>query len=304
MDNSTIKDLQQLYGDKTHQVIYRKESNNINEITGEVTSSEKVTVAKEKTRAGFIKLFVDNLDYVVKLDNSEKMLFFRILRALNYKNVFMFDKSFRKRIEEGKILSRTAMYRAFKSLVEKEIILKISDFPKKEDINFLLDDDMSYLDDGYVANPDIVGKGNWAELENLKKTIVLNYDFKNYEVTKKVSQEATYKGFDEIANNQNQHEVKQVSQYISSDNKHSETNIIIGERKDGGDIAVEAQVVDEPIKLEANHKSVDNNNASAPLTEREIELAILNAENKKLELQLELKKLNMQEKNQSTKETE
>lgn len=305
--NVAIKDLNKLSG--KHQVIYRKEQSIENHETGEIQERKNIVIAKEKNKAGFVKIFVDNIDYIVRLDNAEKILFFRVLKGLNYKNVFMFDKSFKKRIEDGKILSRTALYRAFKGLVEKEVLIKISDMESKEDIKYLVDDDISYLDDSYLANPDIVGKGSWSELETLRQTITLNFDFKNYEITKETTQEATYSGFNEISNNINTHEVKQITNV--TDGKHTETEIIIGEKEQDFDKSAdivdveiknekEPSLFDEPKSQEKPEKitlidSEDPNNATETyvgLTDKQMELALQNSKNKELELrnrELELK---------------
>ena len=270
MNDVAIKDLNGLYKDKNHQVIFRKEQTDVNGITGEVISTSKGVIAKEKTKAEFIKVFVDNLDYVVKLDNSEKILFFKILKSLNYKNVFMFDTSFRRRIETNKILSRTAMYRAFKGLVDKEIILKISEFNNKEHISFLLDNDLSCLDDSYVVNPDIVGKGNWAELENIKKTIVLNYDFKNYEITKSISQEASYSGLGDVIENPEAYEAKQINQYISPDQNYSQTDIIIGDKAEDDK---DAHILELQIELKTANLELEKKNLELKKANLELEIA-------------------------------
>lgn len=270
MNDVAIKDLNELYKDKNHQVIFRKEQTDVNGITGEVISTSKGVIAKEKTKAEFIKVFVDNLDYVVRLDNSEKILFFRILKSLNYKNVFMFDTSFRRRIETSKIISRTAMYRAFRGLVDKEIILKISEFNNKEHISFLLDNDLSCLDDSYVVNPDIVGKGNWAELENIKKTIVLNYDFKNYEITKSISQEASYSGLGDVIENPEAYEAKQINQYISPDQNHSQTDIIIGDKAEDDK---DANILELQIELKKANLELEKKNLELKKANLELEIA-------------------------------
>ena len=260
MNDVAIKDLNGLYKDKNHQVIFRKEQTDVNGITGEVISTSKGVIAKEKTKAEFIKVFVDNLDYVVRLDNSEKILFFRILKSLNYKNVFMFDTSFRRRIETNKILSRTAMYRAFKGLVDKEIILKISEFNNKEHISFLLDNDLSCLDDSYVVNPDIVGKGNWAELENIK----------NYEITKSISQEASYSGLGDVIENPEAYEAKQINQYISPDQNHSQTDIIIGDKAEDDK---DAHILELQIELKKAKLELEKKNLELKKTNLELEIA-------------------------------
>ena len=53
---------------------------------------------------------MDNLYYLVNLDNIEKTLFFIILSKMDYKNVIFFDRSLRKAIIDSKLIARTSLY--------------------------------------------------------------------------------------------------------------------------------------------------------------------------------------------------
>ncbi|HDX6244469.1 TPA: replication/maintenance protein RepL [Campylobacter fetus subsp. venerealis] len=245
---SKIKDLTKI---QSHQrVVYSATKELINEKTGEVSTTEKFTIAKEKTKDNFIKVFVENIKYLIDLENHEKSLFFIVLSRLNYKNLFFFDKGCKKSIIDGKFLSRSSMYRAFDGLLEKGVLIKID---SNDDI---LNDMMINSDDVYLVNPNIVGKGSWLELKNLRHTISYNYDFEKLEATKEIIQDARYEGYEEITENLESHEVKQISQYASEDGKHIETEIVIGEKdQNKGDI-IDIEPAAETISEAANNQVI------------------------------------------------
>lgn len=313
---SKIKDLTKI---QSHQrVVYSATKELINEKTGEVSTTEKFTIAKEKTKDNFIKVFVENIKYLIDLENHEKSLFFIVLSRLNYKNLFFFDKGCKKSIIDGKFLSRSSMYRAFDGLLEKGVLIKID---SNDDI---LNDMMINSDDAYLVNPNIVGKGSWLELKNLRHTISYNYDFEKLEATKEIIQDVRYEGYEEITENLESHEVKQINQIVSEDGKHSETEIVIGEKEDYIDksnvvIDIEPNEVvtpqpkehdDEPnlfsgIELEEDKQNEPNLNDSKAydiqmMIERrkfiEAENEKQKLENENLKLQIELKKLDLQNK--------
>lgn len=144
------------------------------------------------------------------------------------------------------------MYRAFDGLLEKGVLIKID---SNDDI---LNDMMINSDDVYLVNPNIVGKGSWLELKNLRHTISYNYDFEKLEATKEIIQDARYEGYEEITENLESHEVKQISQYASEDGKHIETEIVIGEKdQNKGDI-IDIEPAAETISEAANNQVIDD----------------------------------------------
>lgn len=222
---SDLIDLENLK--KNSSVLYSNKREVVDEITGEIKLTEKFTITKEKTRDNFVKLFVENIGYLMKLENSERNLFFIILTRLNYKNMFTFDKSFRKTIIDNKILSRASLYRAFKMLIDKKIIIKV----EKNDTLFSDINDNKILDDNmYIANPNIVGKGSWHDLKNLRQTVTTYYDFENLEATKEMVQETKYIEFDEVVQEVEEYEVKDVEQDLDAIKNELKTEILIGKK--------------------------------------------------------------------------
>ncbi|HEF2558130.1 TPA: hypothetical protein ACX8ND_001573 [Campylobacter jejuni] len=218
-----IKDLNEINKNNKQQVVYRKDNLSTDCITGEVIERNQIIVRKVQTRESFIKLFTENIHYIINLEPQEKTLFFTLLSSVDYKNVVRFDKSMKQNIILDKVLSRAGMYRALNGLIEKKVIFKIDrDFVK------------SYAgvgsDDCYLFNPNLVGRGSWNDLKNLRHTITREWDFENLEVRENLEIEEKYLGLDEIKNNQKQYQVKEINQEHDETTKVKNTEIVIEEK--------------------------------------------------------------------------
>ncbi|EOH7191856.1 hypothetical protein ACMC5L_001845 [Campylobacter jejuni] len=218
-----IKDLNEINKNNKQQIVYRKDNLSTDCITGEVIERNQIIVRKVQTRESFIKLFTENIHYIINLEPQEKTLFFTLLSSVDYKNVVRFDKSMKQNIILDKVLSRAGMYRALNGLIEKKVIFKIDrDFVK------------SYAgvgsDDCYLFNPNLVGRGSWNDLKNLRHTITREWDFENLEVRENLEIEEEYLGLDEIKNNQKQYQVKEINQEHDETTKVKNTEIVIEEK--------------------------------------------------------------------------
>ncbi|EFT6718115.1 hypothetical protein HVK19_001801, partial [Campylobacter coli] len=208
-------------------------------ITGEVIERNQIIVRKVQTRESFIKLFTENIHYIINLEPQEKTLFFTLLSSVDYKNVVRFDKSMKQNIILDKVLSRAGMYRALNGLIEKKVIFKIDrDFVK------------SYAgvgsDDCYLFNPNLVGRGSWNDLKNLRHTITREWDFENLEVRENLEIEEEYLGLDEIKNNQKQYQVKEINQEHDETTKVKNTEIVIEEKNNSANNQYSFDKKEEP----------------------------------------------------------
>lgn len=297
--------------------IYEHTTEQVDNITGEVLSNTRTFVKEVNTRDEFIKLYATNMDYVNKnLTDMEIRILLHALNNVNYKNNFRFDGNFVGFFVENEIMKKTTVYRHFKSLVEKSVFIKATpDLKKAYNI---------YGDNVYFVHPDVASKGPFNELLELKRTIVQTFDFEKYTMKQEVTTEAKYNGFNEIAQNLDKHEVKQINQIVSNDGKHNEMEIVIGEKEDYIEksnvvIDIEPNEVitpqpkehnDEPnlfsgIDLEEDKQNEPNLNDSKAydiqmMIERrkfiEAENEKQKLENENLKLQIELKKLDLQNK--------
>ena len=234
-----IKDLNEINKNNKQQVVYRKDNLSTDCITGEVIEINQIIVRKVQTRESFIKLFTENIHYIINLESQEKTLFFTLLSSVDYKNVVRFDKSMKQNIILDKVLSRAGMYRALNGLIEKKVIFKIDrDFVK------------SYAgvgsDDCYLFNPNLVGRGSWNDLKNLRHTITREWDFENLEVRENLEIEEEYIGLDEIKNNQKQYQVKEINQEHNEMTKVKNTEIVIEEKNNSANNQYSFDKKEEP----------------------------------------------------------
>ncbi|ECP7276040.1 hypothetical protein OLO84_00925 [Campylobacter jejuni] len=247
-----IKDLNEINKNNKQQVVYRKDNLSTDCITGEVIERNQIIVRKVQTRESFIKLFTENIHYIINLEPQEKTLFFTLLSSVDYKNVVRFDKSMKQNIILDKVLSRAGMYRALNGLIEKKVIFKIDrDFVK------------SYAgvgsDDCYLFNPNLVGRGSWNDLKNLRHTITREWDFENLEVRENLEVEEEYLGLDEIKNNQKQYQIKEINQEHDKTTKvknNSINNQYSFDKKEGSSINKKVSISNDtqPSLFDENQK--------------------------------------------------
>lgn len=136
---------------------------------------------------------------------------------------------------------------------------------------------MIFTNKEYIINPQIVGKGSFRDLKKMRQTVITDYDFDTLEMKSQVIQEAKYDGFDGIINSPEKFQVKEIRQEVDKSGKFLKNELVISELENSN------QTIDKNIKTEKNNVSKKGL--------KEIDLAILEAENEKLKLELELLKI-------------
>lgn len=274
------KDIEILDDNKKSTTIYTQEINSVNFNTGELVDKKEIKFVKEKNRHGFIQLYIDNIGYLSSnaISNIERQSLIFILSQITFLNVIKINSSLRKLIKVGTNLSDSSVSRALSGLIEKNILLKIDEeYSDKFGIK-------AYIGDEYLVNPQLVGKGSFNEMKSLRQTVVTDFDFKTLEMKQQIQIETKYEGFDEVVNNLDKHEVKQITSEVSPDGKSRETEILIGEKDhiNASDDVIEVKAAEEvkksDIELEAEILR--------------LKLANKEADNEKLRLQIKLASIN------------
>ena len=280
----------------TSETIYKNEKDIIDHKTGEVISQEQSRIVRERKKERFIKIFVDNLGYVIdNFTNMEKNVFLSLLKEMNYYNVIKLDSGLRKTLEISAKISQGTVSKTINKLIEKNAVIKIDEINKDEfGIAF-------FTGKEYVVNPQLVGSGSFKELSRMRRTIVMDYDFEKFETKKEIQLEVKYDGFDEVYRNPDKHEITAVKQISTDDGKFKNTEISIREKDVKDDIS-ERDISEEVLEIKPVSKGVDEDGRSISLSDRELDLAIKNAENekKKLEnenLRMKIEFLKLQQKN-------
>lgn len=269
-----IVDLESLRKDSIKFYEHTKET--VDNKTGEVVADTHTFSKKVKTKDEFVKLYIENMDFLQSLTSGETKILLYAMKNINYTNSFSFTSDFMGYFVENNILKKSSVYNGIKSLTKKRVFIKATDEMKKE---FGL-----YGNDIYFVNPDIVGKGSFSDLKELKRTIVKTFDFENLQMKQEVTTEVKYAGFTEVIENLDKHEIKQITSEVSPDGKKKETEILIGEKD-------HINVSDDVIEV----KAVEEVKKSDIELEAEIlrlKLASKEADNEKLRLQIKLASIN------------
>ena len=298
---NSILDLNQL---KTVDTLYKREQETTDFHTGEVVSSQKNTLTREKQRERFIKVFIDNLVYIVDdLDKIEKNVLWQILQEMNFYNIVRIDSSFRKSIQVGSNISQGTSSKVINSLISKKVLLKVTEETCAE---YKI---LHFTGKEYLVNPQLVGQGSFKELSKMRRTITTSFDFDKLEATKEVLTETTYGGLEEFANNIDNYELKGVEHIESKDKKHLETNIVVGNKNNEIiEAEVEPQAEKQP-KLEIADNSklgfLETNSETEKLKAMMLQIELIKEQNRQIELRIKEKiELRIKEKKEDIRQRE
>ena len=245
--------------------------------TGEVVYKEALKVTKEKNKEKFIKIFIDNLDYIIEaLKPIEKSIFFVLMHQMNYHNVVILNSTTRKTTQKALNLSQSAVSKGINALIDKKVLIKIEETKAKEfNVPYITDKE-------YLVNPQLIGSGSFKDLSRIRHIVTTTYDFNKLETTKEIEASYVYSEFDEVSKDLENHEVKQITRQISSDEKNTSTEILLGEKNSNDVIDIETSAAianSEKSDLEQQNENL------------EIELRIKEAENESKRLDIEYKRL-------------
>lgn len=278
-----IKDLN--VGNKEGSILLKKERETINHQTGELISKEDLKISKEKNREKFIKVFIDNLDYIIEaLKPIEKSIFFVLMYQMNYHNIISLNSTIRKSIQISLGLSQSAVSKGINALIEKKVLLKVEkENAEKFHISF-------WTGREFLINPQLIGSGSFKELSKIRRVITTTFDFDTFEATKEIDSAYVYSDFEEVGQNLENYEIKQIESKSSSDQKNNETQILIGEKN----LADEVEVIsDNPNVISPTSFDIGQEKEYLKLKIKSLELEkeIKDADNEKLRLQIELAKI-------------
>ncbi|EDO9814741.1 hypothetical protein GKA10_08240 [Campylobacter jejuni] len=185
--------------------LYSKVEEKVDNITGEVTTIVSSFLQKEKTKDDFIKLFVENINYLTdNLSNSALRVVLMMFKNLNYQNIFHYNSDFVSYFTNKKILGKSSVYRAIKELEDKNVIFKITK-EQQEEYDII-------SPNSYIMNPQIIGKGSFKDLKKLRQTTIKEFDFEKLEMIQKVEVESEYEGLEEVKENPENYYIEDIKQ--------------------------------------------------------------------------------------------
>lgn len=280
-----IKDV----GTEKSYTVYTEKQIEISGTTGEVLKENEIYVTKAKNRDDFIKFFVDNLSFIGSdLLNAERQVLFILLTKIDYKNIIYINSDLRRDIEALLKVSKSTISVAINGLKKKGVVLSLSDSLKKELGTF--------SDNAFIINPNIAGRGSFNELQKLRQDISIEYDFEKLEVKQKYNIKSKYDGFDEISNNMQNHEIKEIKQ--TQDKKSTEVCIV---EKDQKNIIDVDDIIEQPTHISKSQNIKTDKEIELELIREQneakrLEIENLKAKNENLKLQIQLKALDQNNK--------
>lgn len=280
-----IKDV----GTKKSYTVYTEKQMEISGTTGEILKENEIYVTKAKNRDDFIKFFVDNLSFIGSdLLNAERQVLFILLTKIDYKNIIYINSDLRRDVEALLKVSKSTVSVAINGLKKKGVILSLSDSLKKELGTF--------SDNAFIINPNIAGRGSFNELQKLRQDISIEYDFEKLEVKQKYNIKSKYDGFDEISNNMENHEIKEIRQ--TQDKKSTEVCIV---EKDQNNIIDVNDVIEQPVNISKlqnikTDKEIELELVREQNEAKRLDIENLKAKNENLKLQIQLKALDQNNK--------
>ncbi|CUU90215.1 Uncharacterised protein [Campylobacter hyointestinalis subsp. hyointestinalis] len=211
--------------EKTSQKLYNKVEEKIDNITGEITTTVNSFLQKVNTKDDFIKLFTENISFLVSdLSGSALKVLLLIMRNINYQNIFQYNSEFVNYFESKKILGKSSVYNAMNELQKKNVILKITK-EQREEFGVL-------GAKSFIINPNIIGKGSFRDLKELRQTVTRTFNFDKLEIKQETQIEAKYKGIDEVLNNPENYNIIEASQIHNKDRNLIHNMIVVEEKQE------------------------------------------------------------------------
>lgn len=282
---------------------YNKIIQKTDHLTGEVLSTDEMSLSRGKKRENFFKLYVENLFFMAtELNSIEKIAFLIILTQVNYKNTVHITSDLREIIENAAGMSRASYFKAIKGLKEKDVLL----VPREEDF---IDDELfkiTITKNSYLVNPNLIGKGSFKDLKKLRQVTSAEFNFETFDVSMVKTKELIYDGFEETKQEllEGKSEIVGINQSYDEKNNVQRTDIKIAdvEEENHGDYSIVTlnEVPEKDVEQENNIIAfeIEQNR----LKKAELDLRLLEAQNKKTELEIENKKLDIELKKLEKKE--
>jgi len=257
-------------------------------LTGEITRATKAKVVKKDKTPSFIMLFTAGTPILrdAGLTKSSEMVLGKILEkwVLNNNRVDL-SASLRQYIEDETGYRRTNVYKAFRQLKEKKILVQDKEGTAGDKIK-----------DAWYLNPFIFGKGQWNDVKKLRYDLKVEFDFEALEASSEFTRYAEY---DDIAKLKNG-DMKVVDGKIAYDEATNTTDAEFLVDEDGDDFPLDVDLdyvgrksigyKDEDV-IDYKEEESEQLPNTQTFTGQSSELELLREQNKQLELknkQLEL----------------
>jgi len=160
--------------------MYETVTNNVNFETGEIVSTEKTVIRKNK-KDEYVRFFLSSVASVVdaKLTATEHNVLYALQRfTANNSNLLVYNSKVREMIAEQVNVKPETVRKAVSKLVSVGIVVR----------------DKSL----YFLNPIHFGRGDWSEIKQLRKNVETIFDFENLTIQQRETASALYENPEQI----------------------------------------------------------------------------------------------------------
>lgn len=229
----------------------------VNETTGEILDTQTRTVQKLKSHTEFVQIYLENINFILKLNGKSQQVLTAIIKRMSYNNIVVLTPYLRKELKEFLDISEATISRAFQELISKKVLIHINTDEMRKKYE-------TVGDKSYIVNPNIVGKGSFKDLNKLRQNISREYDIDKLELVTEITTNFDYGVADEM---------KKEEKYRVIEHKRNQ--------KDGE--------YEEDILIET-HNNKDNNGEQSLFPKEELANNFETGENYKEKLEIELVK--------------
>jgi hypothetical protein len=265
---------------------YVEHREKIDNVTGEVLSTDVKKLSKYKTFPEFVMVFANTLPAIIEANlttGETKVLAAIMSKFISYGNSLNLSSDARNVISKMTKLKRTSISNAIIALKKKGMIVEIKE---------VIDDS----DDATVVipylNPHIFGKSNFIDLEKLQVQVKFNYNFKDFTVEKIQETKATYEGLDELKNTP--HKVVEANEYIEGNSRVQEIIVAEADKADFESGDVNLFSIEDIKKDEINPTFVSDSRIKEERLKAEAEAEKAKAELEKIKVEAEIWKTKLE----------
>jgi hypothetical protein len=251
---------------KQYYVEHREKVDNV---TGEVLSTDVKKLSKYKTFPEFVMVFANTLPAIIEANltsGETKVLVAIMSKFVSYGNSLNLSSDARNIISIMTKLKRTSVSNAIIALKKKEMIVEIKEVIDDGDDTAVV---IPYL------NPHIFGKSHFIDLEKLQVQVKLNYNFKDLTVEKIQETTAIYDGLDELKSVP--HKVVEANEYIDGNSRVQEIIVEEANKIDFESDSVNLFSVEDIKKDEADKAKEERLKAEAEADKAKAEAEIWKA---------------------------
>ncbi|MDV7390848.1 replication/maintenance protein RepL, partial [Arthrospira platensis SPKY1] len=139
------------------KVVFESFNQVIDENTGELLSSKKVTKVMLPQEPAFVKLYLQDVMKIMNLTSSCKDVLFAFLPTMGYNNVIAAQKYVKEMICEQLGIKMNTLNKAIDTMSKEGVLVR-----KGRGI--------------YVVNPQIIAKGKWEDIQEIRLQVTYDQD--------------------------------------------------------------------------------------------------------------------------------